>query len=318
MGYWDYLQQQRSSRPDVASTVDGRIDVTNNTKINLESRLGVSTQLPGSATLAIPGSVFITNRPIVANLGQTIGASQQFNRLTLDLRGSLDRYIFGDATQSDGSELLLSLDNYSDYGLTGRASYELSPGFIPFAEVRGDERRYDNASDIDGFDRNSNGVEARGGAKLDFTSLLTGEVSAGYAGRNYSDPRLSPIAAPTFDANLIYSPTPLTKLTLTAATDLSETTLAGASGAINRRVTGRVDHELLRNLTLSATASYQINQYQGNPLVEQLYAVGLEADYSLTRSIVIRGAFTHERLGSNQSGDDYTANVFLVGLKLQQ
>jgi hypothetical protein len=317
-GYWDYFQVSTANRPDVAGTVTGRIDVAKDTQINLESRLGISTQLPGLAQLTVPGSVFITNRPIVAGIGQTTGASQEFNRLKLDLRGSIDRFMFGNAAQSDGTELLLSLDNYNDYGLTGRASYELSPGLIPFVEMRGDQRVYDNTYDIDGFQRNSSGVAAKAGAKVDMTGWLTGEVSAGYADRDYVDPRLPPIAAPTADASLIYTATPLTKLTLTAATDLSETTLAYASGAVTRRVAGKIEHALLRNLLLTGQASYQINQYQGSPLVEQLYSTTLGAEYSLTRSIVIRGSFSRQWLTSNQAGDDYTANVFLVGLKLQE
>ena len=38
----------------------------------------------------------------------------------------------------------------------------------------------------------------------------------------------------------------------------------------------------------------------------------------LARSIVVRGSFTHERLKSSAPGSDYTANVFLLGLRLQR
>ncbi len=189
-GYWDYFQVPLANRPDLAGTVNGRIDVTRTTKINLESRFGLTTQQPGSPQLAIPGVVFTTNRPLVMTFGQTVGASQEFNRLTLDLRGTFDRIVFGDATQSDGTELLLSRDTYNMYGLTGRASYELTPGVIPFVELRGDERRYDSFLAFDGFARNSNGIAARAGSKFELTRLLTGEVSAGYANRDYVDPRL--------------------------------------------------------------------------------------------------------------------------------
>ncbi len=317
-GYYDYLQVPLANRPDVNGTVTGRVDVTKATRINLESRFGLTTQQPGSPLLAIPGSVYITSRPSVATFGQTIGVSQQLNRLTLDLRGSFDRIIFGDATQSDGTELLLSQSNYNTYGLTGRASYELTPGVIPFVQMTGDERRYDNYVDLYGFARDLDGIAAKVGTKFELTPLLTGEISAGYADRDYVDPRLPHLQAPTLDGSLIYTATPLTTLTLTAATDLSETTVADASGAVSRRLTAKIAHALLRDLTVTGTASFQVNQYQGVPITEQLYSVGIGAEYSLTRSIVIRGSFTHERLGSNFDGDDYTANVFLVGLKLQR
>ncbi|HEY1735525.1 MAG TPA: outer membrane beta-barrel protein [Methylovirgula sp.] len=317
-GYWDYFSVPLANRPDVAGTMDGRIDVTKTTKINLETRFGLTTQQPGSPQLAIPGSVFITNRPLVTTYGGTAGVSQDFNRLNLDLRGSFDRIVFGDATQSNNTELLLSQDNFNTYGLTGRASYELTPGIIPFIELRGDERRYDSFVDVDGFMRNSDGIEGRAGSKFELTHLLTGEISAGYASRTYDDPRLPLLQAPTIDASLIYTATPLTTVTLTAATDLSETTVPLASGAVSRIFTGKVSHALLRDLTLTGTASYQINQYQGVPITEQLYSFGAGLEYHLTRSIVVTGSFTHERLSSNSIGDEFNDNLFMVGLKLQR
>ncbi len=317
-GYWDYFAVPLANRPDVAGTVDGRVDVTRTTKINLETRFGLTTQQPGSPLIAIPGSVFITNRPSVVNYGQTVGVSQDFNRLNLDLRGSFDRIVFGNATQSDGTELLLSQDNFNTYGITGRASYELTPGVIPFIELRGDERRYDNFVDVDGFARNSDGIQGRAGSKFELTHLLTGEISAGYASRTYVDPRLPLLQAPTLDASLIYTATPLTTVTLTATTYLSETTVPFASGAVSRIFNAKVSHALLRDLTLTGTASYQINQYEGAPITEQLYSVGLGLEYHLTRSVVVLGSFTHEQLSSNSVGDEFNDNLFMVGLKLQR
>ena len=317
-GYYEFQQVPAANQPDVAGTVIGRIDVTRTTQINLESRFALTTQQPGSPLIAIPSNVFITNRPMVTTYGQTVGVSQQFNRLTLDLRGSFDRMIFGDATQSDGTMLLLSQYDFNTYGVTGRASYELTPTFIPFVQVTGDERRYDNFLDLYGYARDSNGIAAKAGAKLNLTQLLTGEVSAGYANRVYVDPRLPNVSAPTLDGSLIYTATPLTKLTLTAVTTLSETTFVNASGAVSHSVTAEISHALLRNLTLKGAASYQINQYVGAPITEHLYSARLGLDYNLTRSIIIRGSFTHSRLSSNFLGDSFTDDVFLVGVKLQR
>ncbi|MHB8885835.1 MAG: outer membrane beta-barrel protein [Methylovirgula sp.] len=317
-GYYDFQQVPAANQPNADGTVIGRIDVTRNTKINLETRFGLTTQQPGSPLIAIPGSVVITNRPLVVNYGQTIGASHQFNRLTLDLRGSFDRMIFGDATQSDGTMLLLSHYDFNTYAVKGRASYELTPGLIPFVQVTGDERRYDNFLDLYGYARDSNGIAVRAGAKVDMTQLLSGEVSAGYANRVYDDPRLPNVSAPTLDGSLIYTPTALTKVTLTAATELSETTVVNASGAVSHSVTAQISHALLRNLTLIGTGSYQINQYVGAPITEHLYSARLALDYNLTRSIVIRGSYTHSNLSSNLLGDSFTDDVFMVGLKLQR
>ena len=62
----------------------------------------------------------------------------------------------------------------------------------------------------------------------------------------------------------------------------------------------------------------RIETYPGNPLVQTYYSAGLKAEYNLTRSIVIKGAYTFQRMTSNQAGSDYTANIMMVGLRLQQ
>jgi hypothetical protein len=57
--------------------------------------------------------------------------------------------------------------------------------------------------------------------------------------------------------------------------------------------------------------------YRGIDLREEGFAGSVKLDYRLTRSIALRASFTHERLKSTDPGDDYTANVYLVGLRFQ-
>ncbi|MGP0058255.1 MAG: outer membrane beta-barrel protein [Beijerinckiaceae bacterium] len=317
-GYSDYFQYHEADRPDAAGTVVGRIDVTRDTQINSESRFGLTTQQPGSPQLAIPGSVFITSRPLFTTYGETLGITQNFNRLQVSLRGSFDRLSFGDATQSDGTTLRLSTEDYNDYGLTGRIGYELTPGVMPFVQVTGDMRRHDQYFDLYGFARDSDGLAAKIGTKFELTRLLTGEIGVGYSERTYADPRLPKLAAPTLDGSLIYTATPLTKITLRTATDFSETTDVNTSGAVSRLVGLEVAHALMRDLTVKATGTYQNLNFIGEPVNESIYTAGLGAEYNLTRSIVVRASFTHERLQSSVPGSDYTANVFLLGLRLQR
>jgi hypothetical protein len=126
------------------------------------------------------GGVTVTNQPIVFSSGTTLGATQRFNRLELSLKGTFDRTINQNATQSDGTMIDLAANNFNAYGVTGRAAYEISPKLKPFVEATVDTRRYDQRLDQNGFERSSNGVSARGGATYQVTSLISGEASAGY------------------------------------------------------------------------------------------------------------------------------------------
>ncbi len=316
-GYSEFPANSNANRPDATGVVDSRIDVTRNDQINLEGRFSVSTQTPGSPLLAVPNSVYITNRPTIVTEGATVGAAHTFNRLTLGLKGTFDRTEYGNATQSDGTTYEFSQDNYNDYGIVARATYEVTPAFSPFIEAGGDSRVRDNAVDLSGYYRDSVGVLARAGAQVEFSRLLTGTISAGYADRHYADQRLGDLRGPTVDAALIYTATPLTSVKLTASTTLSETTLPGSSGAISRAISLEVDHQLFRNFTLSGIATYQPNQYQGIVVNEAYTTFTLKGAYSFTRDVQLVATASRQNLNSTL-GDGFRDYIFLTGIRLQR
>jgi hypothetical protein len=319
MGYSDYFQQQEASRPDGTGSFKARYDVTQDTALDMQGRFNLDTQRPGSPNVSAGvGNVTVANRPLVLSYGNSAGIAQKFNRLQLSLRGGYDRTDYEDAHYTDGSTLLLSASNYNAYYGTGRVDYELGPTVTPFVEATLDTRVHDSVQDVSGYRRDSDGMVQRGGAKVKISDLLRAEASGGYAERSYVDARLPKLRGPTIDAEILYTPSPLTTLTLRASTTLNETTASGAAGALSRSVTTELSHELLRNFTITAMGGLGFNDYQGADIRERSYTAGVRLDYKLTRSIAIRGSYTHEHLHSTSQGSDYTANVFLVGLKLQR
>ena len=317
-GYSDFPSNTNANRPDFSGVVDGRLDVTRNDQINAEARLTVATQTPGSPLLAVPTSVYITGRPTIIADGATLGATHTFSRLALSLRGTVDRVQYGDATQSDGSIVRYSQDNYNDYGVVGRASYELTPAIIPFVEVGYDTRVRDNAVDLSGYYRDSVGVVARAGSSFEFTRLLTGTASAGYADRDYVDPRLPNLRGPTADGSLVYKATPLTTITATAVTTLAETTLAGASGAISRNLSLQIDHVFFRHFVLSGIATYQPNEYEGVSVHEAFTQFTLKGTYNFSREISLIGSASRQSLSSSLAGSSFKDEIFLLGVRLQR
>ena len=320
-GYSNYFNTKNANRADAAVDFNERVDVSRDTTLNFEERYNYDTQNPGSTVLpALGAGVTTVGRPVVQTFGAAAGVTQKFNRLSLSLRGGLERTVYDDAKLSDGTIADLSASNVNDYSLRARAAYELSPGFSPFAEVTGSIRKHDQRFDNTAlkFERDSRGVSAVAGANFEISRLLTGEVDVGYGTRHYDDARLADLRGLLVDAALTWTPTPLTTIRLKAATNLAETNTSGASGALVRSAGIELSHALWRNLTLGATLNYTNTDYQGIKQTDQLLAAGLKAEYSLTRSIVLRSSFTHERLKSTAPGTDYTANVFLLGLRFQQ
>ena len=329
-GYADYLQVKNVNRPDATAKIDGRIDVTRDTSFDYGGAANVTTIRSGSPEIQ-PGSTNITstNQPISWNTSGYVGGTHRFNRLELSLRGTIERAQTGDATFSDGSIQQLHLNDYTTVGVRPRVSYEVSPLFKPFVEATIDQRTYDHVSDVNGFQRNSHGYALRGGASFEIDGKLKGEVSGGYVEREYKDPRLVRLRGPTFDAALIYTATPLTTVTLRGSTTTNETTVPNASGAITRKAQVEIAHDLLRNLKITGQASYQVTSYQGENIAssftgsstglnERTINAGIKAEYSLTRTVVVKASYAYERLKTTVTGADYTANIFLLGLRLQR
>ncbi|MGO4170984.1 outer membrane beta-barrel protein [Bosea sp. TAF32] len=312
-GYFQYFRDSQASRPDAEGNLDLRLDATRDTRILLETRLRLDTQRPGSPDL----TAAVEGRPLVWQYGGSAGVTHDFNRLQLTLRGSVDRADYENAQLTNGAILSQQDRNQTQYGLRLRAAYEVTPGFRPFIQGEIDQREYDDKIDAGGYMRSSNGVGGRIGSTFEVSRQLTGEISGGYQNRSYEDPRLKNLRGFVGDAAVLWSPTPLTTVTLRGSATLGDTTVAGSSGTTVRGVGLEIAHALRRNLTVTGFTGFVRTDYEGQNLRENQINVGARIEYKLTRTFAIRASFTHERLNSTQPGNDYTANVSMVGLRMQ-
>ncbi|WP_342360959.1 outer membrane beta-barrel protein [Terrarubrum flagellatum] len=312
--YSRYTDLQSANRPEAEAKGDWRFAVTRSTDVIAQGRFKLDTQSPQSTNLP-----FITSgRPLTYQYGGTLGAEHRINRFSFTLSGLADRYTFDDAKLPDGSIVTQGDRNYNQVGGTLRVGYEVTPGVRPFVEGKIDERLHDQRADSSGFLRNSKGLGGRVGTTIDIARTLVGEASVGYETRKYDDTRLADLRGVIGDASLIWSATPLTTLGLRAQTTLDETTTPGVSGAVTRKGTIEIAHAFLRNLTFTATGSFQRSEYDGSPLREDTLSGTVRLDYKLSRTIAVRASYTREHLKSSAPGSDYTANVFMVGLRLQR
>ncbi|MDP3255502.1 outer membrane beta-barrel protein, partial [Bosea sp. (in: a-proteobacteria)] len=312
-GYSEFYRDREASRPDGEGNLQLRLDATRDTRILLETRARLDTQRPGSPDL----TAAVVGRPLVYQYGASAGVTHDINRLQMTLRGSVDRSDYEDGKLSNGGIVSQRDRNQTQYGLRLRAAYEVTPGFKPFVQGEIDTRDFDQAIDSSGYRRSSDGLTGRVGSTFEISRQLTGEVSVGYQDRKYDDARLRNLRGLIGDAAILWSPTPLTTVTLRGTSELGDTTVAGSSGTTARRVSLEVAHALRRNLTVTAFGSFNRTEYEGQGLREDSSSIGARLDYKLTRTFSVRASFTHERLNSSAQGSDYTANIAQVGLRLQ-
>jgi hypothetical protein len=300
-------------RPDFTSHIDGRLDVSRDLRLTVQTRLRVATDNPGSPNI----QAGLARYPLYADVGATVGVDRSFNRLELSAGGTVDRTSYQQSKLTDGTFASNDDRNFNQYGGVGRVSYDLLPGVKPFAEIEGDTRQHDLALDRSGYARDSSGGYAKAGTSFELTRLLTGEASIGYAARSYVDPRLSQLDGLLTSASLVWSATPLTTARFISDTQIAETTLAGASGILVHTYTVEVDHDFRRWLTGIGKFTFGTLDYQGFGRNDKTYSLEGDVIYKMTRNLWVKGTLRRDILDSNLVGSSSASTVVMLGVRLQ-
>jgi len=300
-------------RPDFTGHVDGRLDVTGDTRLTEQARLRLATDNPGSPNI----QAGLAKYPVYTTLGGTLGIDQRFNRLQVSAGATADRTVYQESKLTDGTSTTNDDRNFNQFGGVGRVSYDLMPGVKPFAEIEGDGRVHDVKLDRGGYARDSNGGYVKGGTSFEFSRLLTGEISVGYAARSYTDARLNRLEGLLVSSSLTWSATPLTTAKFYSDTTIAETTLPGASGVLTHIYTVEVDHDFRRWLTAIGKFTTGTLDYQGFNRHDRIYSVSGDLIYKMTRNLWVKGTVRRDWLDSSLAGNSTASTMVLLGVRLQ-
>lgn len=252
--------------------------------------------------------------------GYGLGFDHQFNRFTVRLNWYHAAYDFDDALRDDGS----SIDNQDrdrdndTFGL--RLGYQFKTDMQAFASVQWHEVDYREEFDRNSLNRNSDGYAVSAGLRFGITGVLSGDVFVNYHDMDYKDPTFPNVTGWAGGAGLTWLPTQLTTVRATITSDVYQTTDASSPGYLGTLYMVRVDHELLRDLQISADVSYRDNDYT---LVEdappdaraqdEVWRFGLGATYYFNRSLYVSASYSWTQLDTNVQQDGFTVNrVWLV------
>jgi hypothetical protein len=230
------------------------------------------------------GEIVCTGLTEFTNNRAGIAYSWQPNRLLI--RGDLRYTTFDfDDTQLPLGAGSISNDDRdrtrADLGL--RLGYAVSPDYAVYFETRFDSIDFDQREDRDGFQRSSEGTEARLGMLLDFTGSTFGEFYVGYLEREFADPRFGLASGPTFGADLSWNVTGLTTLGIKGERTIDNTIVFGASGIFRSRIAVSADHELLRNLVLNAELGIGNDEFEGLDRDDDVSEFRLGGTYLMNR-----------------------------------
>jgi hypothetical protein len=278
--------------------VAGRLDIGSNTNVNASARIAhevESRRDPDAPTQGTPRAEF--DRTELA-----IGAQHRFSRFRLG------------ATLSQVENDYEGLQNFRDYDetrLTGRLEAEVTPRIGLLFQASTDERDYDNTPAL-----SSDGQTYLVGATLHLTDLMEGEIAVGQFQRDYDfGGSTDGLAA---SANLEWYITRLTTLTFTAERNSED--VVGATTAlpyIESRYGARVDHELLRNLILTAGTEFGSREYDTIARDDDFMSADVGADYLVNRRFVIHGRYEHAEVESDVPTSEFDENRFSLGLSIR-
>ncbi|QWG22796.1 outer membrane beta-barrel protein [Bradyrhizobium sediminis] len=300
-------------RPDFTGHIDGRLDVSRDTRLTAQTRLRIATDNPGSPNI----QAGLERYPVYSMLGGTLGVDQNFNRLQLSAGATVDRTVYQNSELTDGTSTSNADRNYNQFGGLGRVSYDLIPGLKPFGEIDGNVRSHDLLFDRNGYQRNSSGGSVRAGTTFEFSRILTGELAIGWAARSYEDPRLLPLQGLLTSASLVWVATPLTSAKFFATTSIDETTVPGVSGVLTNTYTVEVDHDFRRWLTAIGKFTWGTQDYQGDARFDRFYSISGDLIYKLNRNIWLKGTLRRDWLDSNIPGNSTNSTVVMLGVRLQ-
>jgi hypothetical protein len=227
-----------------------------------------------------------------------LAGDRTFNRLKLSGRLDWVKYDYLDAAGNfpqDDQDRQVTL-------ITGRADYALTPDTAVFVEVTGNDRNYRLSSSplIDGVpefpnfvNRDAKGIGGLIGANFEIAALVRGEIGIGYQRQDYKSDVFHDYSGLGARAKVEWFPTQLTTVTFTGSRSVEDAALAGASSYLATNLAVRLDHELLRNLILSASGTFGDDDYRGIDRTDKRYGLGLSASYLMNRRVGLTLAYSH-------------------------
>ncbi|WP_169799474.1 outer membrane beta-barrel protein [Novosphingobium lentum] len=239
-----------------------------------------------------PGALRGTASPVSFDLSSAgVGVTWQPNRTRFSAEARTAKIAYADVALANGLTVQsLGLDRrQNQYQLRGE--YAVTADLAVLVQARLTDLRYVSPVAGSGLDRSSRKAEFLAGINFEFTDFLRGEFAVGYVGQNYRSPAFTDFGGFGGRVRLQYFPSGLTTVRLDASRTVEE---AGnpASPSYVRSVVGlHVDHELYRNLVISAGAEYSRNRFDQPVRTDRRTDLSLGAVYRCNRHLSVVSGF---------------------------
>lgn len=243
--------------------------------------------------------LFIAQPIAITSYRSGIGLERDFGPFTLDVEGRAGRTQFDGDIAFEDQLLDVGFRDFENYIGRAQFSYSQSPNQRIFVSFEANSQNFLKPSqnlalpELLRLDRSSDGYRAEIGFARQVTDLLMIDARVGYLQQSFDDPTLRSASGLSLQASAVYSPTPLTTLRATLVRAIDTTSNPLSAGLVRTEGSLRIDHELLRNLIV--TASGRVARFDQDEIGADTteWTTALESQYLLSRRWVLTGRVEH-------------------------
>lgn len=302
-----------------------------------EDRLTVSAigRLDASTHLTVQGAVagdLDFENPFSGEALPVAAAVSRYRRVTASLTG---RYTAGrvrgtwivDRTTLNFQPLALRSGNFRDQSdrdrgvsrATVQFEYAQTPSLAFMGQISYSRTGFERPLASGAPNRDSNGLRILGGVNFDLAGRVRGTIGVGYTRRNYLAPLYPDAQGISVESRLEFFLTALTTVTVSSQRVLEDSQIGGAGSYWDSRSTLSIDHELLKNLILSASGQVVKQNYVVSSRRSESLRVAAGARYLSSRRIEVSGSVSYgERvLTANAPSTEIRELRMQVGAKLK-
>lgn len=313
-----YMDFDGENTDDYGAGVSGRLDVLRFTNVTgsldwaklTEPR--TSPDSPGTA--AEPTQYRLTS---VRLEGQ-----HSVNRLRFGGKYAFQRFDYDSPPRIGGGRVDQTYRDREVNMWSGRVDYAVSPDTALFFELIANQRNYDTPGTpgaTGNVDRDSDGYQGLAGANFELGALARGEVAVGYLKQSFDDARLRDIKGLGARAQVEWFPTQLTTVTFNGSRTVEDSATPGTGAYLSSNIGAQVDHELMRNVILTARAGYGEDEYKIIGRRDERQSAGVSATYLLNRSIGLTASYSYDRRDTvkGSGGSDFKQNKIAATVTAQ-
>jgi hypothetical protein len=267
-----------------------------------------------------PGALRDSLRPAAYNTA-TFGAqlTWQGTRTRLSANASVARIDYADITRVDGVVFDSRELNRKFYQGGVRVDYAVTPNLAVLVTGTLGKIDYDLPPDAITPDRSTRRAELLAGLSFEFTDLLRGELAIGYIDQDFRSRNVGGFSGLGGRAELEYYPTRLTSIRLDASRTIQDAGNPLAPSYRRTRFGVRVDHELFRQVLLTAAADYESARFQLPMRTERRPHAAFSGQYLVNRHVTLFARYDHLRVTSRPAGNGrrFHDNILSVGALLK-